>query len=289
MERPYNAAANTETVEETGTQILCSQFPEPRLGARRGTAGGAGGGLSLHWAGQIHPCWLLGGSGCSEGPRRLPAVLAPGRSPCPRLLPSQRVTSHPTLRNTRPAPALRPGLPAPPVPHLLMLCAHLLICCLFLSPLKNIGSSSVCPVVSPPTQQNLVHSQCSINAYWRKGGRKAGRREGFLAQSGTCCVTLAAPQFPQLQKWGHAAHDLTVPPATRPWVSRLWLQLPGAGSGPGCQARPAPRGPALLTPDSFLDGPAIWPTFDPGLAPRPASTNQPARASRGTRARLCGH
>lgn len=161
----------------------------------------------------------------------------------------------------------------------------MLICCLFLSPLNNISSSSVCPVASPPTRQNLVHSQCSINAYWREEGRKAGRKERGKASWPR--VELLCDL--QLQKWGHAVRDLTVPPATRLWVSCLWLQLPGAGSGPGCPARPAPRGSALLTPDSFLDCPAIWPILDPGLAPRPASTNQPAWASGGTRGRLCGH
>ena len=69
-----------------------------------------------------------------------------------------------------------------------------------------------------------------------------------------------------------------IPPATRLWVSCLWLQLPGACSGLGCLARLAPGGLALLTLDSFLDCPAAWPTLDPGPTSRPATAGQSDQA-----------
>lgn len=69
-----------------------------------------------------------------------------------------------------------------------------------------------------------------------------------------------------------------IPPATRLWMSCLWLQLLEACSGLGCPARLAPRGPALLTLDSFLDCPAAWPTPDPGPTSRPVTTGQPDQA-----------
>lgn len=84
-----------------------------------------------------------------------------------------------------------------------------------------------------------------------------------------------------------------VPPATRPRVSSSRLWLPGPCSGPGCPARSAPRGLALLTPDSFLDCPAARPTLDPGPTSRPASARPagwgqgPKTPRRGTRGCLC--
>lgn len=119
--------------------------------------------------------------------------------------------------------------------------------------------------------------------------RKEGRKECFLAQSGNLGPCLGLPSCRN-----RATLPMTspVPPATRLWVSCLWLQLPGACSGLGCPARLAPGGLALLTLDSFLDCPAAWPTFDPGPTSgqrSPASLIRPGPQTPcpGTRGRLC--